>query len=204
MNKLQNIVLATSNQGKIKDFQKLNNNKFNLIPQQELNIIDTPETGISFVENAILKARGASKQACMPAIADDSGLVVDYLDGKPGIYSARYAGNNANSVDNINKLLAKMQDAPVKDRGAYFYCVVVMVLSFNDSTPIIAQGKWYGSIASKCYGSNGFGYDPIFYPDNYSITSAQMSIEHKNTISHRAIALNKLFAMLKQQFLIDN
>ncbi len=197
MTKLQSIVLATSNKGKIKDFQKLNNNKFNLIPQQELNVVDTNETGLSFIENAILKARGASKQANMPAIADDSGLVVDYLGGAPGIYSARYAGDKSNSSDNIKKLLTNMQKAKGKDRSAYFYCAIVMVLSSDSPTPIIAQGKWHGSIADKCYGDNGFGYDPIFYPDNYSITSAQMSIDYKNTISHRAIALNKLFNILR-------
>lgn len=194
---MQKIILATSNKGKIADFQHLNSSRLKLIPQKELNITDTPETGLSFIENAILKARGASKQANMPAIADDSGLAVDYLAGAPGIYSARYAGIDANADDNIDKLLSNIQGVPDIDRVARFYCVIAFVQNHNDPTPIIAQGIWQGRIADKRYGNNGFGYDAIFCPDGYTISAAQMDIKLKNTISHRYIALQKIFKLIK-------
>ncbi|GAG79383.1 unnamed protein product, partial [marine sediment metagenome] len=155
---MNKIVLASDNKGKLAELQAvLKFLDIELIPQGELGISSAEETGLSFVENALLKARHASKVSGMPALSDDSGLVVNALHGQPGIYSARFAGENANAQDNNIKLLKLMEETPVKNRDAYFYCVIVLIQHADDPTPLIAQGKWSGVIADAARGENGFG-----------------------------------------------
>ncbi|MDF1757610.1 MAG: RdgB/HAM1 family non-canonical purine NTP pyrophosphatase [Legionellaceae bacterium] len=194
MNKL---ILATSNKGKIIELQNLLPN-FNCISQQSLNIPDADETGLSFIENSLIKARHASQIGGMPALADDSGLVVPILGGEPGIYSARYAGATACSKDNIDLLLSRLTEIQKEQRGAYFYCAISYVEHAKDPTPLIALGKFSGEISLKPIGKQGFGYDPIFYLTNYKCSLAELPIEIKNKISHRGQALEKLKSMLNR------
>ncbi len=161
-----------------------------------LGIFDAEETGLSFIENAILKARHASSLANKPALADDSGLVVPSLNGEPGIYSARYAGRKANDEDNIQQLLSKMADLSQEQRQAYFFCAIALMQHAKDPTPIIATGIFHGIISVKPSGTNGFGYDPVFYLNEYQCTAAELPAKIKNRISHRAKALNQLRALL--------
>jgi XTP/dITP diphosphohydrolase len=182
---MKEIILATSNLGKIKEFKQLLAPTI-CIPQADLGISDAEETGLSFIENAILKARHASSLANKPALADDSGLVVPSLNGEPGIYSARYAGIKANDEDNIQLLLRKMADLSQEQRQAYFYCAIAL----------ITTGVFHGVISTKPSGTNGFGYDPIFYLNEYRCTAAELPAKIKNRISHRAKALNQLRALL--------
>lgn len=189
---MQKIILASNNQGKIKDFNHLIGNKFSLITQSEFAITEAVENGLSFVENALIKARNASSQSGFAAIADDSGIVVDYLKGDPGIYSARYAGKDNNALKNNKKLLKQLQDVPYEKRGAKFWCTLVFIEHEKDPTPIIAEGVWQGFIATQISGDNGFGYDPIFYVPSCCCTVAELDIATKNTLSHRAQALTKL------------
>ena len=163
-----------------------------VLPQATFNIEDADETGLTFVENAIIKARHASAIAELPAIADDSGLEVDALKGAPGIYSARYSGEGATDEKNLLKLLGALKDVPEEKRTARFQCVLVYMRHAEDPTPIICQGTWEGIIITKPQGENGFGYDPIFYVPEYDCTSAQLSSEQKNKLSHRGIALKAL------------
>lgn len=187
------IVLATSNQGKVKEFYDLlRNTDLQVIPQSELGVSSAEETGFSFIENAILKARHVAEFTGLPAIADDSGLVVNALDGAPGIYSARYAGAQASSDDNIEKLLHSMKEIPDSARKAYFYCVIVYLQHARDPVPIICTGQWQGIIARDREGTHGFGYDPVFYVPEYNCTAAGLPGEIKNSISHRARAMKKL------------
>lgn len=192
---MKKLILATSNTGKIKELSALLA-PIHCIPQTQLNISDAEETGLSFIENAIIKARHASQLAQKPALADDSGLVVPALNGAPGIYSARYAGNNSTDRDNIELLLANMADFPLAQRQAYFYCAIAMVQHSNDPTPIIATGIFHGSISNAPSGDGGFGYDPVFYVKEYQCTAAQLPATIKNTISHRAQALNQLRTLM--------
>lgn len=193
----QTLILATSNAGKIKELQALLP-KFNCIPQTTLGIEDAEETGLSFIENAILKARHASRMSKAAALADDSGLVVDALQGAPGIYSARFAGLKANAQDNIDLLLSRMEDVIDEQRTASFYCAIAMVQHAEDPTPLIATGFCAGLITRICQGQQGFGYDPVFYLPTYQCTMAEITSEIKNTISHRAIALRSLFEAYSQ------
>jgi len=155
------------------------------------------ETGATFVENAILKARNAALHCKLPAIADDSGLVVDALNGAPGVISARYAGVGASDQDNLNKLLQELEGVPEKLRTARFICVMVFMEHANDPCPVIAQGVWEGRILDHAVGENGFGYDPVFWVPERQCASAQLSAEVKNSLSHRGQALKKLTGLIK-------
>lgn len=193
---MKDLLLATSNDGKIKELQALLS-PIHCISQNTLNIVSAEETGLSFIENAILKARHASRLANMPALADDSGLVVRALKGEPGIYSARFAGDNATDDDNIDLLLAKLAEVEDKQRDAYFYCALALVQHAEDPAPLIATGKLVGKISRERHGTHGFGYDPVFYIPEHHCTAAQLTPELKNTISHRALALNQLRTLMK-------
>lgn len=188
---MKELVLATSNSGKIKELQDLLA-PVQCIAQTALGIPSVEETGLSFVENAIIKARHASLLAKRPALADDSGLVVPALNGEPGIYSARFAGIEASDQDNIDLLLHKMAHLSPEQRGAFFYCAIALVQNADDPTPIISTGMFHGSISTTASGDKGFGYDPVFYVSEYQCTAAQLPATIKNTISHRANALRQL------------
>lgn len=195
---MQKIVLASGNRGKVREInQMLAGCGFEVIPQTELGVEEVEETGLTFVENAILKARAAAEQTGLPAIADDSGLEVDFLKGAPGIYSARYAGVGASDEENLQKLLGALDGVAEQERGARFRCVMVFMRHGGDPTPIICQGSWEGSIISTPQGENGFGYDPIFWVAEHQCTSAELSAEQKNCMSHRGKALQQLKAALK-------
>ena len=165
-------------------------------PQSEFNVDEVEETGLTFVENAILKARHAAKISGLPAIADDSGLEVDALNGAPGIYSARYAGTDATDEQNLQKLLADSKNVPDEQRTARFQCLLVYLRHADDPTPLICQGTWEGFITQEPMGDNGFGYDPVFFVPKHNCTSAQLTPEQKNQLSHRGQALNKLLTKL--------
>ena len=174
------IVLATGNQGKVKELASLlAAQHIEIKPQSEFNVPDVAETGTTFVENAIIKARHAAKITGMPAIADDSGLEVDALNGAPGVYSARYAGENASDDDNTNKLLTALENVADENRTARFHCVLVYMRHENDPTPLICHGVWQGSICSEKHGEQGFGYDPVFWQAEHRMTSAQLPRELK-------------------------
>ena len=196
----QKWVLATGNQGKVKEMSELLNSfSIEVLPQSQFNVPDVPETGTTFVENAIIKARHAAKLTGLPAIADDSGLEVDFLNGEPGIYSSRFAGENATDQDNIDKLLNKLEGIMPEQRKARFQCVLVYMRHEFDPTPIICQGTWEGSITENQDGTNGFGYDPIFWVESEQCTSAQLSKARKSELSHRGKALTQLVTLLKAQ-----
>lgn len=192
---IDKIVLASNNQGKLSEFQTLFTPlNFTIVPQSVFDIQDADEIGLSFIENAIIKARHASFHSKLPAIADDSGLCVPVLDNKPGIYSARFAGTHGDDKANIDKLLETLQ--PFFDKGeiicAKFVCVLAFVRFFDDPLPIIAQGEWIGEICQTPQGDNGFGYDPVFWLADLQKTSAQLDKATKNQLSHRAKALQML------------
>tara|TARA_B110000196_G_scaffold183701_1_gene157375 strand:- start:215 stop:811 length:597 start_codon:yes stop_codon:yes gene_type:complete len=191
------VVLATSNQGKLREFERLfSNSGLEVQPQSKFNIPDAIEDGLSFVENALIKARHASRLSGLPAIADDSGLEVDHLKGAPGIYSSRFAGDNSTDEENISKLLLALDGIHPSDRSARFQCIIVLIEHANDPTPVIAQGCWEGSVAIQPKGSHGFGYDPIFYLPKFECTSAELEHEVKNRISHRSKAMKELINKL--------
>jgi XTP/dITP diphosphohydrolase len=193
------VVLASSNAGKIKELQDmLADLGVVIIPQQTLSIPDVDETGLCFVENAILKARNAALLSGKPAIADDSGLEVDLLDGRPGIYSARYAGDEATDSTNNQKLLEELGDSPLEKRSARYQCVIVYMRHANDPTPIICQGSWEGHIAFEPRGTEGFGYDPLFYLKDLDCHAAEINKIEKNRISHRGKATAQLLEQLRQ------
>ena len=195
-------VIATSNQGKLREFERLFDDiAIEIEPQSKFNVPDAIEDGLSFVENALIKARHASRLTNLPSIADDSGLEVDYLKGAPGIYSSRFAGNDATDEENISKLLLALNGVPFSERIARYQCVIVKMDHPNDPTPIIAQGSWEGSIALEAKGHQGFGYDPIFYIPELKCTSAELTNNVKNKISHRSQAMAVL---LKKLYLISN
>lgn len=194
------IVLASSNAGKIKELAALLQPlHIEVIPQTQFNIADADETGSTYIENAIIKARHAAEQSGLPALADDSGLSVAALNGRPGIRSARYAGLHAKSDDNIRKLLEEMRDIPDDQRQATFHCVLAFLTSANDPAPIICHGRWHGSILHKRHGQDGFGYDPVFYVSSENKSAAELSAEVKNQISHRGIALRSFITLLADQ-----
>ena len=192
---MKEIVLATGNSGKIRELQELLT-PIQCIAQTDLGISSVEETGLSFIENAIIKARNASFFSDKPALADDSGLVVPALNGEPGIFSARYAGIDASDKENIYFLLNKMAHLAPEQRQAYFYCAIALVLHVKDPTPLITTGIFHGSISTTESGTEGFGYDPIFYVKEYQCTAAQLPAKIKNTISHRAKALGQLRALI--------
>ncbi|HEY8094518.1 MAG TPA: RdgB/HAM1 family non-canonical purine NTP pyrophosphatase [Methylobacter sp.] len=193
---LNKIVLASGNPGKIREIQAILA-EHPIVPQSEFNVIDAEESGATFVENAILKARNAALHCKLPAIADDSGLVVDVLDGAPGVISARYAGVGANDQDNLDKLLRELEGVPDELRTARFICVMVFMEHANDPCPVIAQGVWEGWILDHAVGENGFGYDPVFWVPEQGCTSAELSAAVKNSLSHRGKALEVLTALIK-------
>lgn len=189
--KHQKIVLASGNQGKVKEIQAILKDH-PIVPQNHWQIEEAEETGTTFVENAIIKARHASNHCQLPAIADDSGLVVDALDGAPGVISARYAGMGASDEENVQKLLAALKGVSEQQRTARFICVLVFMQHADDPFPVIAQGVWEGRILAQPIGANGFGYDPVFWVDEHQCSSAQLPAELKNSLSHRGKALKML------------
>ncbi|MCZ6902167.1 MAG: RdgB/HAM1 family non-canonical purine NTP pyrophosphatase [Rickettsia endosymbiont of Ixodes persulcatus] len=194
------IVLATTNEGKIREFSAiLHDLPIQLLLQSHLNVQEIEETGLSFIENALLKARHAARITGLPALADDSGIAVNALRGAPGIFSARYAGKTATANDNIKKLLHELENARDKKRDAAFYCVLAFVAHANDPTPLICTGKWTGTILHEAKGTDGFGYDPIFYVATEKKSAAELSPEIKNKISHRAKALQSLIQLLPEK-----
>ncbi len=192
------IVLASNNAGKVREFnQLLSDSELEVVPQSEFSVPDIEETGLSFVENAILKARNAAQHTGLPAIADDSGLEVDALGGAPGIYSARYAGAGANDLDNLEKLLDRLRDVDDDQRSARFQCLMVYMRHAQDPTPRIFQGTWEGRILRHPRGSGGFGYDPVFLVPDMNRASAELPPDVKNRLSHRGQALRQLVASLR-------
>lgn len=193
---MQKIVLATGNAGKLKELRALlADQPFDIVSQKDLGVSDADETGLSFVENAILKARHASRITGMPALADDSGLCVDVLGGAPGIYSARYAGPGANDADNNRKLLETL--LPLRTQSpltARFVCVLVLVRHADDPLPLICQGEWAGEILAQPRGEQGFGYDPLFFVPSDNMSGAELPRARKNALSHRGLALQQLKA----------
>lgn len=190
---MDTLVLATNSKGKISELTALLS-PIHCIPQAQLHIPEVAETGLSFIENALIKARHASSQSTYPALGDDSGLVIDALDGRPGIYSARFAGDKASDAANMQKVLDHMRGVESEARQAYFYCAIALVRYPTDPTPILAFGRLDGVIIQTPQGQDGFGYDPIFFLPAYKKTLAELSAEEKNRISHRAIALRDLLA----------
>lgn len=198
MSSPQDLVLASANAGKITELQHmLGGLGVKIIPQTDLDIPDIEETGLTFVENAILKARNAAALSNLPAIADDSGLEVDFLRGAPGIYSARFAGENAGDKANKEKLLQLMADVPADQRSARYQTVIVYMRHGNDPTPIICQGTWEGMIATESRGDQGFGYDPIFYVTETNCHAAELDKVTKNRLSHRGKAIANLLQQLQ-------
>ena len=194
---MRRIVLASSNTGKLTEMHEiLAGSGVDLIAQSALGIVDADETASTFVENALLKARQAARASGLPALGDDSGLCVDALDGAPGLYSARYAGEHGNATANIAKLLDALRDAPDEQRGAHFHCTIVLLEHADDPAPLIAEGIWRGRILHSPRGSGGFGYDPVFFDPQLNIGAAELDAAIKNRVSHRGQALAKLRALL--------
>lgn len=191
------LVLASSNRGKLAELRDLlAPSGFELIAQSDLGVDDAEETGATFIENALLKARHAARATGLPALADDSGLLVDALDGEPGLRSARYAGSHGDAQANNALLLERLRDIPDAQRSARFYCVLVMLSSADDPQPLIAEGIWNGRILSAPRGACGFGYDPLFLDPGQSMSAAELDPALKNRISHRGQALAALRARL--------
>ncbi|MCW0394586.1 dITP/XTP pyrophosphatase [Xanthomonas sacchari] len=187
------LVLASSNAGKLEELHALLDDiGVELIAQSTLGVSDADETGLTFVENALLKARHAARVTGLPALADDSGICVDALHGAPGLYSARYAGEHGNAQANIDKLLDALRDVPDAQRGAHFYCVLVLLRHAEDPQPLLVEGRWRGRIAHARAGTGGHGYDPVFLDPDHGQTAAEMPLALKNRISHRALALQQL------------
>lgn len=190
---MKKILLASSNPGKVREIASiLADHDVEVLPQSALGITEADETGLTFIENAILKARHAAKLSGLPAIADDSGLEVDALRGAPGVYSARFAGVGASDSENNVRLLRELDGVPLENRRARFRCVMVFLRSHEDPCPIIAQGVWEGLILLQAQGEGGFGYDPLFYLPGLACTSAELDAGEKNSLSHRGQALRAL------------
>ncbi|ACQ92589.1 non-canonical purine NTP pyrophosphatase, rdgB/HAM1 family [Tolumonas auensis DSM 9187] len=196
---MEKVVLATGNKKKVEELNALLADlDYAVVPQSEFNVESVPETGTTFVENAIIKARHAARVTGLPAIADDSGIEVDALLGRPGVYSARYAGEDASDEDNLEKLLEDMNGVPAVLRSARYWCVLVYMRHADDPTPIICQASWEGSLATEPTGENGFGYDPIFNVPDLDCTAAELDPATKNSLSHRGKALAKLVKALQE------
>lgn len=190
-------VLASNNAGKLREFEQLFSKLgVEVLPQAQFGVEDADETGLSFIENALIKARHASEKTNKPAMADDSGIVVPALNGAPGIYSARYSGKG--DTANNEKLLRALDGVEGAARNAFYVAVIALIKHPNDPMPIIAEGRWYGRIAETPAGDGGFGYDPLFIPDGFDITAAQMARDEKQSLSHRALALNALAPQLNE------
>ncbi|RFF27311.1 MULTISPECIES: XTP/dITP diphosphatase [unclassified Wenzhouxiangella] len=191
------LVLASGNKGKLKELaHMLEPLKISVVSQAEFDVEPVEETGLTFIENAILKAREAARVSGLPALGDDSGLVVDALDGHPGIYSARFAGENADDADNNDKLLRELADLPMERRTAHFHCCLVLLRHEADPVPIIAEGSWHGHILEAPRGDKGFGYDPLFHDRELGATAAELPMEEKARVSHRGKALAALIERL--------
>ncbi len=190
------LVLASSNHGKLEELRGLlSGNGIELIAQSDLSVGDADETGTTFIENALLKARHATRATGLPALADDSGICVDALNGAPGLYSARYAGEHGNASRNIDKLLEQLDGVADERRTAHFYCVLVLLRHADDPQPLVVEGQWNGRILHERRGSGGHGYDPVFFDPLHGQSAAEMALDFKNGISHRGQAL----ALLKQR-----
>jgi XTP/dITP diphosphohydrolase len=195
------LVLASGNAGKLKELSMmLRSLHWTVRPQSDWAIAEAVEDGLSFIENALIKARHAARFTGLPALGDDSGLVVDALQGQPGIYSARYAGPDADDSANNLKLLQSLQDVPMTERTAHFYCAMALVRHAEDPAPLIATGKWPGSILDNARGKGGFGYDPLFWVADLQCSSAELEPSVKNRVSHRGRALAELAAQMKNEF----
>ena len=197
---MRQVILASGNQGKLLELQAILSGKdVELIPQSEFNVSDVQESGLSFVENALIKARHSCTETGLPSIADDSGIEVDALNGEPGIYSARYAGTIGPTADAENnaKLVAELEQVPDLKRTARFQCVIVFLRHANDTMPLVYRGTWEGRILFEESGDNGFGYDPLFYVPTHDCTSAELDPETKNSLSHRGQALRQLLQCWK-------
>ena len=191
------IVLASSNRGKLAEFGELfAESGFEVIAQGNLGVEDAEETGLTFIENALLKARNAARVTGLPALADDSGLCVDYLHNAPGLYSARYSGGHGDDAANNAKLLRELDGVPTPQRGAFFICVLALLQHADDPAPLIAEARWHGRILDAPRGTNGFGYNPVFLPDGQTASVAELDTATKNRLSHRGQALAKLHARL--------
>jgi len=197
---MQRIVLASSNPGKLAEFNLLlADSGFEVVTQASLGVDDAEETGLSFVENALLKARHAACATGLPALADDSGLCVDCLHGEPGLYSARYAGTHGDNAANNAKLLRELDGVPQEKRSAFFICVLALIQHADDPAPLIAEGRWHGHILDETRGIKGFGYDPLFIANGQSASAAELDPSLKSRISHRGQALVKLHAQLSER-----
>lgn len=197
---MKQLVLASNNAGKLEEFRHyLQSLDFELRPQSEFNVIAPEETGATFIENALIKAREAARVSGLPALGDDSGLVVDALDGKPGIRSARFAGEDADDAANNALLLEALDGYPEARRGAAFYCCLVRLNSADDPAPLIVTGTWRGRILETPRGEGGFGYDPLFFDTRLGVSAAELPLVEKNRVSHRGQALNALVELLEEQ-----
>ena len=196
---MKNIVLASGNPGKVREInQLLAELDLHVVPQSDYGVAEAEETGLTFIENAILKARNAAAHTGLPALADDSGLEVDALNGAPGIYSARYAGTGAGDRANLEKLLEALREVPEVERTARFQCLMVYMRHSEDPVPLICQGTWEGRILFEPRGEGGFGYDPVFFVPTHNCSSAELEPQVKNALSHRGQALRQLLAALQQ------
>ena len=190
---MNQLVLASHNAGKLKELRAmLADLPLQIVSAAEAGVGDVPETGLTFVENALIKARAACQASGLPAIADDSGLIVDALGGAPGLYSARYAGSPTDDAANNAKLLHDLRDVPAARRTARFFAVIVLLRHATDPQPLICEGRWEGVILDAPRGSNGFGYNPVFLDPTHGLTAAEMEPALKNTLSHRALALQQI------------
>ena len=197
---MKRIVLASGNAGKLREFSQLFANwDIEVVPQSEFDVPEADETGLSFIENALIKARHASRISGLPALADDSGLAVDALEGAPGIYSARYAGTGATDADNNRKLLEALADVDDAQRGASFHCALAFVRRHDDPVPLLCSAQWSGRILREPSGDQGFGYDPLFYVESQGMTSAQLPRDVKNQLSHRAQAVQQFAALWRER-----
>ncbi|MFT5399379.1 MAG: XTP/dITP diphosphohydrolase [Gammaproteobacteria bacterium] len=197
---MKDLVLASGNAGKLRELSAIMADfGYRLIPQSEFGVPEAKETGTTFVENAIIKARNAATHTGLPALADDSGIEVDALDGTPGVYSARFAGSNADDAANNALLVEKLRDVPADQRGAQYRAVIVFMRHAGDPSPLISEGSWEGQIQLDPVGTGGFGYDPYFYLPELGCTSAELSAETKNRLSHRGQALQRLRQILPMQ-----
>ena len=193
------IVLASSNPGKLAEFNDLlADGGLQVEPQSAFNVPDAEETGLTFVENALLKARHASRISGLPALADDSGLCVTHLRGAPGLYSARYSGTHGDNAANNARLLRELDGVPAEQRGAFFICVLVLLQHADDPAPLIAEGRWHGHVLTEQRGTHGFGYDPLFLPEDETVSAAELPPGLKNRISHRGRALALLRSQLAE------
>lgn len=192
------IVIASGNAHKIDEFQSLLKAPNRFVSQRDLGVVEVPETGQTFLENALIKARNAAKETGLPALADDSGLVVAALSGAPGIYSARYAKPDASDQENCQHLLQAMTGKT--DRAAFFHATIVFLLHAEDPDPVIAQGRWHGEILAQGQGNKGFGYDPLLYLAKQKKSAAELTARQKNRLSHRGKALRQLLTNLSKRF----